>query len=164
MEAIDTAQAIVNGKYLLEKHPGKGGWTYAVIPEVAPNKKAWFGWVKIKGFIDEYEIKQMRLMPMGQGRLFLPVKAEIRKKIGKNAGDWVHLILYRDDMAMQVPDELILCLEEEPRAYEVFLGFTESEKKYYIDWIYSAKKDETKIERIVKTIDRLLLKKKFYEK
>jgi hypothetical protein len=164
MEPIDTTTPLVNGKYLLEKFDGKGGWTYAAIPEVASDRKTWFGWVKIRGFIDGLEIQQQRLMPMGQGRWFLPVRAEIRKQIGKKAGDWVHLVLFRDDQALQVPEELTLCLQEEPRAYQTFLGFTDSEKKYYIDWIYSAKKDETKIQRIVKTIDRLLSKKKFYEK
>jgi len=34
---------LVNKKYLLEKYLGKGGWTYAAIPEVLQNKKAPFG-------------------------------------------------------------------------------------------------------------------------
>jgi hypothetical protein len=164
MKPTDTAEPLVNGKYLLEKFDGPGGWTYAAIPEVLSDRKAWFGRMKIRGFIDDFEIKQHRLLPMGQGRLFLPVRAEIRKQIGKKDGDWVHLILYQDDSSLQVSEELVLCLQEEPRAYETFMAFSDSEKKYYIDWIYSAKKDETKIERIVKTIDRLLSKKKFYDK
>jgi hypothetical protein len=65
---------------VLEKIPGKGGWTYVVINEIAPDKRAKFGWVKVRGSIDDYELNQYKLMPMGNGKLFLPVRAEIRKK------------------------------------------------------------------------------------
>ncbi len=87
---------LVNRKYLLEKYPGKGGWTYAAIPEVKPNKEKPFGWVKVSGTIDGYEIKDYHLMPMGNGDLFLPVKASIRKKINKHMGDFVHVVLYAE--------------------------------------------------------------------
>lgn len=113
---------LVNKKYLLEKYPGKGGWVYACIPEVLQDKHAYFGWVKVKGRIDDYEFKSFHLMPMGNGKLFLPVKAEIRKKIGKKEGDWVTIVLY------------------------------------------AAKKDETKVERIAKTLNKLANHQKFTDK
>ncbi len=91
------ANPLVNRKYLLEKFSGKGGWTYAAIPEILPDQKAHFGWIKVKGSIDGYHFKSYKLMPMGNGKLFLPVKAEIRKKIGKNAGDYVDVILFADN-------------------------------------------------------------------
>ena len=75
---------LVNAEYLLKKHPGKGGWTYAEIPEILQNKKNPFGWVKVRGNIDGFELKQYKLMPMGNNQLFLPVKAEIRKKVQQN--------------------------------------------------------------------------------
>ena len=152
---------LVNKKYPLQKFPGKGGWTFVVIPEVLQDKKAPFGWVKVKGHIDDFEIKNYRLMPMGNGKLFLPVKAEIRKKINKQGGDWVNVILFADDSALAIPEELLLCLKDEPLAYKTFLGYTEGEQKAFIDWISSAKKEETKVDRIVKTINKLLKKLKF---
>ena len=36
---------LANKEYLLEKSPGKGGWTYTVIPEILPDKNAPFSWV-----------------------------------------------------------------------------------------------------------------------
>jgi len=42
--------------YLLQKYPGKGGWTFAAIPEIEQDKHAWFGWVKVRGTVDDYEI------------------------------------------------------------------------------------------------------------
>ena len=67
---------LVDKDYLLERTPGNGGWTYAPIPEVPQDKKAPFGWVKVKGSIDGVEIKKHHLMPMGNGELGLSVKAE----------------------------------------------------------------------------------------
>jgi len=77
---MEAEKPLVNKEYLLEKFPGKGGWTYVRIPEVLQNKNSPFGWVKVKGRIDDYEIKNYKLMPMGNGQLFLPVKSDIRKK------------------------------------------------------------------------------------
>ena len=74
---------------LLEKFPGKGGWTFTRIPEIPQDKKAHFGWVKVRGTIDGYEIRKYHLMPMGNGTLFLPVKAEIRKHSKKKEGKFV---------------------------------------------------------------------------
>lgn len=147
---------LVDKEYLLQKYPGKGGWTYAAIPEIAQNKKAPFGWVQVKGTIDDYELKQYKLMPMGNGKLFLPVKASIRKKIGKEAGDYVHVRLYLDESTLEIPEEILLCFKNEPqKIYKNFLNFTEGERKAYIDWIYSAKKEETQVERIAKMMERL---------
>lgn len=110
---------LVNKKYLLEKYPGKGDWTYATIPEVPPDKKSPFGWVKVKGSIDGFEISKYHLMPTGNGKLFLAVKSEIRKKIKKQAGDYVHVILYPDNEPLEVPEELLLCLQEDAEVYAV---------------------------------------------
>ena len=71
MSNIGNAKLLTDQKYLLEKFPGKGGWTYAKIPEIKPEKNNPFGWLCVNGFIDDYEIKNYHLMPMGNGGLFL---------------------------------------------------------------------------------------------
>ncbi|MFD2036828.1 YdeI/OmpD-associated family protein [Belliella marina] len=146
---------LVDKEYLLEKFQGKGGWTFARIPEIPPSKNSHFGWVRVRGKIDSFEFGSYNLQPMGNGMLFLPVKAEIRKKINKKAGDIVHIILYADNLPSEIPEELKLCLLEEPNAYETFLSFTNGEQKSMIEWIYSAKTDKTKVERIVRTLDKI---------
>jgi hypothetical protein len=98
---------LVNKKALLKRFPGKGGWTYAEIPEVEQNNSNPFGWVEVSGRINTHEIKRVKLMPAGNGQLFLPVKAEIRKKIKKQEGDYVHIILYEDKSEIAIPDEII---------------------------------------------------------
>ena len=153
---------LTDKNYLLEKFPGKGGWTYAQIPEIAKDKNTTFGWVKVRGTIDGYEINKYHLMPMGNGKLFLPVKAEIRKQIKKKEGDHVHVILFLDTEPLETPEEMLLCIQDEPKAYTFYKTLSESEQRYYIQWIYSAKKEETKINRLAKAIDKLALGMKFY--
>jgi len=158
MESNNIDTPIVDKQYLLQKMQGKGGWTYAAIPEILQDKHAHFGLVKVKGTIDNYEISDYHLMPMGNGILFLPVKAEIRKIIGKNEGEWVHLKLYSQNLPTVVPEDFLLCLQDEPSAYKKFNNLTQKEQKSIIDWIYSVKNDDTKVERIVQTIDKLSIK------
>jgi hypothetical protein len=155
---------LVNKKYKLEKFPGKGGWTFARIPQIIQDKNKPFGWVKVRGTIDGYEIRKCHLMPMGNGKLFLPVKAEIRKKIGKKEGDYVTVILYPDNEPLEVPEEMLLCLQDEPAALRFFKSLSESEQNFYIQWIYSAKKEETKVDRLAKTVNRLACGLKLYDK
>ncbi len=44
---------IFAGEALLQKYPCKGGWTYIDVPNVKPNKNNPFGWLKVKGQIDD---------------------------------------------------------------------------------------------------------------
>lgn len=155
---------LTDNNYILEKFPGKGGWTYAAIPEIAPDKKSWFNWVKVRGCIDSYEFSNYHLMPMGNGMLFLPVKAEIRKKIKKEAGDMVHVVLYAEEIPLEIPENLRLCLEDEPDARRFFDQLTDNEQQAYIDWISSAKREEMQIERMAQTINRLVMRLKMVEK
>ncbi len=161
---MDKQKLLVDKKYLLEKFSGKGGWTYAQIPEIMPSKHSPFGWVKVCGTIENVAINNYHLMPMGNGKLFLPVKADIRKKIKKQAGDFVRVTLYEDNLPTEIPEELRLCLLDEPNGLEAFLKYTSGEQKAFIDWIYSAKKDETKIERIAKTLDKIAKGQKLTDK
>jgi hypothetical protein len=157
-------QSIINEKYLLEKMSGKGGWTYVVLPNVLPDKKQPFGWLQVSGRIDDFPLKQYKLMPMAKGTLFLPVKAEIRKKIRKKEGDWVHIELYHDDSPLEIPDEIMVCLLDAPKAHQFFESISYSSQKHYIDWVLEAKALETKVNRIAIMIEKLEKGLKLYEK
>ncbi len=155
---------LVDKEYLLEKSPGKGGWTYTVIPEILPDPHAPFSWVRVRGSIDGQQIGHYHLMPSGKGTLFLSVKSEIRKKIKKEAGDCVHVVLYSVNEPLEVSEELLLCLREDADALEFFDSLSESQRHNYVKWIYSAKTEQTKVARIAKTLARLADHRKFSDR
>jgi len=155
---------LVDKEFLLENNPRKGSWTFAKIPEILPDKNSPFKWVKVKGSIDGFEIGKFHAMPSIKGTLFLSVTAEIRKKIKKQAGNYVHVILYLDDEPLAIPEELLLCLQDDAEAFRFFKSLDEIEQHNYVKWIYAAKTEHTKVDRIAKTVVRLASNKKFSEK
>jgi hypothetical protein len=149
-------QPIIDGTFLMNRMTGKGGWTYVVLPHVPRNSFKPFNWLKVKGSVDHVPLEQYKLMPMKGGGLFLPVKAALRKQLGKEAGDSVKVVLYADDAPYGIPDELKECLQFEPPSYERFMQLSESAQKQCVEWIYEAKTEETKARRIARVIDRML--------
>lgn len=145
---------LFDGEIVLQKMNMKGGWTYALLPEVVTSSRKNFGWTKLNATIDDYEMNNASLMPIKGGRLFLAVKSEIRKQIKKEEGDTVRIKLY----GLKAPDTVTEqdfreALADDPRALKHFESFTRKDQKDWLKWIFEGSNNDAIILRMADAIN-----------
>lgn len=138
----------------------KTGWTYIEIAnklaeQIKPNNKKSF---RVKGKLDNYKIKGIALLPMGEGNFIMAINADMRKAIKKRKGDAVLVMLEEDKVGYELNTEFVACLKDEPDAYTFFNSLAKGHQNYFSKWIESAKTIETKSKRMAMAINALAKK------
>ena len=139
----------------------KTGWSYIELPadlacQLLPDNKKSF---RVKGMLDGFTFAGLALIPMGEGNFILPLKADIRKAIHKNAGAMLQVKMeYDKDFKIDIPEDLQECFDFEPEAVEFFDSLPKSHRNYFIKWITDAKTEETRAKRIMNTVNAMLRK------
>jgi len=112
--------------------------------------------VKVRAMIDGVPYRGT-LVRMGTPCHMLPVLREIRERIGKRPGDEVEVAFEEDTepRVVEVPPDLQQALSAEPDAGRNFDALSYTHRKEYVTWITDAKRPETRLRRILKTIDIL---------
>ena len=116
--------------------------------------------VKVRGTIDGYPYRGL-IANMGEGHCMV-VRKEIRWAIGKSAGDTVKVVmeLDREPRIVVVPADFQHALENNIKANEMFQAFSYTHKKEYVEWIESAKRPETRANRINKAVEQIAVGRK----
>jgi hypothetical protein len=119
------------------------------------------GQVKVKVTYDGVPYRGS-LAKMGHHCHFLLVRKDVRKQIGKNAGDKVHVTVQRDteERVVELPPELADLFVQNPEAQARYDKLSYTHRKEYVQWINEAKRPETRQNRLVKTIEMLMNNKK----
>ena len=134
----------------------KTGWTYINIPaeiaaQIQPGNKKSF---RVKGKLDNYAIKGIALLPMGNGGFIMALNADIRKAIGKRKGAVVKVQL-ETDVPYQLNAAFMECMADEPAALAYFKSLPGSHQNYFSKWVESARTEPTKVKRIAEAVSAL---------
>ena len=112
--------------------------------------------VKVNAKFDNVDYRGS-IVRMGMPCFMIGLTKEIRKKIGKGIGDTVSVEIEKDEeeRIVEIPIEFKSMLNGNNNAKDFFNSLSYSQKKKYITWITSAKKEETKIKRMNKALLKL---------
>ena len=141
---------------------GNGG-AYVSVPfdvEQAFGKKR----VKVLAVIEGVPYRGS-LVRMGTDCHLLPVLKEIRQQIGKAIGDEIEVTVEEDTQPRQVtvPTDLQQVLDADPVAQAFFERLSYTRQKEYVQWIEEAKRPQTRLSRLEKTVEMLKQGKREHE-
>lgn len=119
------------------------------------------GRVAIKGTINGFPFRST-LTAEGEGKFYLMINQQMREGGKAEAGDLCSFVMEPDTepRSVEVPADLQAALAKKPAAAKDFATFSYSHKKEFVDWITSAKRPETRADRVEKTIAMILAKER----
>lgn len=111
---------------------------------------------KVKAVIEGVPYRGI-LTRMGTGCHLLIILKSIREQIGKTFGDEIKITVEPDmePRVIEIPAELKKAFKTEKEAKAFFNKLSYTHQKEYVNWINEARKEETRQNRIVKTIEML---------
>lgn len=132
-----------------------GGGAFVAVPfdveEAFGSKKP-----KVKAMIEGVPYRGL-LVRMGGPNHMLIILKGIREQIGKTFGDEVTVSVEPDaePRVIEIPKDLMKELKKDKEAKAFFDKLSYTHRKEYVRWVEEAKKEETRQNRIVKTIEML---------
>jgi hypothetical protein len=144
---------------LTARGPG-GAWTFLEIPfsvEEAFGSKAR---VAVSGTMNGFAF-QNSLLPQGDGTHAMAVSKALQAGAKAGAGDPVSVVMAvdRSERVVTVPKELQAVLATHRKASQAFEALSYSHRKEFAEWVGTAKKEETRLDRARKSVAMVLAKK-----
>jgi hypothetical protein len=141
---------------ILIKGSRNNGWTYIDVPPVISITFHKPGKIFIRGTVNGCAFRTT-FNKKGDGEGFFYVNQSLLKSIQKTAGDMVLVEMKEDEEpgVVHIPDDLSEALSCSDNAKFTFDNFPYSHKKEIIAWINDAKKPETRLRRILKSVTML---------
>ncbi len=116
---------------------------------------------RIKALIEGISYRGTLVRMGGECHMLLILK-EIREQAGKTFGDEIKVIVESDvePRVVEIPADLMKEFKKDKTAKENYDKLAYTHQKEYVKWIEESKKEETRQNRIVKTLEMLKQNKK----
>jgi hypothetical protein len=131
------------------------GGAYVLFPYDVEKEFGTKGRVPVKATFDGVPYSGS-LVKYGHPQHMLGLLSDIRKQIGKQAGDSVEVVVWKDEQerTLEVPPAFRDFMKKEG-VLGAFEKLSYTHKKEYCRWINEAKKDETRERRLKKSVEML---------
>lgn len=142
-------------KFKAKIEAGRGGGAFVFFPHDTEKEFATKGKVPVKATFDGVPYTGS-LIKYGNPLHMLHVPKAIREQIGKDPGDVMDVIVWKDDEVrkLETPPELASLLKREG-LLPFFDQLSYTHRKEYCRWITEAKKAETRAARLQKAVAML---------
>ncbi len=136
-------------RLLRPAEPKRAAWTFLILPPDASAKLPSRGMVPVEGTLNGSPFRAT-LSPDGKKSHWMKVEKKLRLSAGAEAGDEVKLELSpsADQPEPDVPAELRSALKADAKAYATWNDITPAARRDWVQWIESAKKEDTRVRRI----------------
>jgi hypothetical protein len=135
---------------------GRGGGAYVVLPERVLAALGGGSRMRVTGTLNGVSFASST-MSMGAGQVCLGVHKATRQAAGVDIGDVVEVAVERDlrPRELEVPADLAAALAGDEAAAAAFDRLSFTHRREYVEWITGAKRAETRVSRVVRTVEQL---------
>jgi hypothetical protein len=142
-------------KFKAKIEAGGGGGAYVLFPYDTVKEFATKGRVPVKATFEGVPYTGS-LAKYGNPLHMLGISKAIREQIGKSPGDTIAVVVWKDEevRTVEVPAQFETLMKKEG-LLSVFKNLSYTHRKEYCRWITEAKKEETRVRRLVKAIAML---------
>ena len=142
---------------VLERKPGRLGWTIVRIPFDAAKTWGKRGQIPVHGEINGFEFRTS-LFPDGKGGHALLVNKQMQRGAGAVAGHKAHFRLEPDraERVVRVPAELAEVLAQSKRLQQYYESFNHSMRKWMSDQVAAGKAQATRVRKAEQVAEWLM--------
>lgn len=147
-------------KTRLTAHGPRGAWTFLEVPFSVEKEFGTKARIAVAGTINGFAF-QNSLMPNGDGTHSMMVGKALQTGAKAAAGDLVAVTMAvdRSERVVNVPPELKRALSANKAAAAAFKSLSYSHRKEFAEWIATAKREETRVNRAEKSVAMVIAKK-----
>jgi hypothetical protein len=147
----------------VEADGNNGAWCTVTLPFDVKNKWGSAGRVSVKGTANGFAFRSS-VFPRGDGTHFMVLNKAMQAGAGVKPGEFVRVTMDVDraERVVTVPADLAAAMRKNAKARQHFAALAPSHRKGYVDWIESAKREETRLARVAKAVERLERAEKFF--